>query len=147
MADGFQRSGAISGDLYRAIFEASLDAILVFDDEGRYVEVNESYCKILQLPREELIGRHFSEVVPADLLNAATQALGRLMSGLPDGSGTDLMRELSARHGLRGIALSGYGMEEDVRQSLEAGFARHLTKPVSLPQLQAALREVAGAGG
>ncbi len=67
--------------------------------------------------------------------------------GLPDGSGIDLMRELSARHGLRGIALSGYGMEEDVRQSLEAGFARHLTKPVSLPQLQATLREVAGAGG
>ncbi len=64
--------------------------------------------------------------------------------GLPDGSGIDLMRELSARHGLRGIALSGYGMEEDVRQSLEAGFARHLTKPVSLPQLQAALHEVAG---
>ncbi|HEY3570195.1 MAG TPA: ATP-binding protein [Thermoanaerobaculia bacterium] len=66
--------------------------------------------------------------------------------GLPDGSGIDLMRELSAHHGLRGIALSGYGMEEDVRQSLEAGFARHLTKPVSLPQLQAALREIAGAG-
>jgi PAS domain S-box-containing protein len=66
--------------------------------------------------------------------------------GLPDGSGLDLMRELSARHGLRGIALSGYGMEEDVRQSLEAGFERHLTKPVSLPQLQATLREIAGAG-
>jgi signal transduction histidine kinase/CheY-like chemotaxis protein len=66
--------------------------------------------------------------------------------GLPDGSGIDLMRELSARHGLRGIALSGYGMEEDVRQSLEAGFERHLTKPVSLPQLQATLREIAGAG-
>jgi PAS domain S-box-containing protein len=63
--------------------------------------------------------------------------------GLPDGSGLDLMRELSARHGLRGIALSGYGMEEDVRQSLEAGFLKHLTKPVNLPVLQATLREVA----
>jgi CheY-like chemotaxis protein len=63
--------------------------------------------------------------------------------GLPDGSGLDLMRELSARHGLRGIALSGYGMEEDIRQSLEAGFLKHLTKPVDLPALQATLREVA----
>ncbi len=63
--------------------------------------------------------------------------------GLPDGSGLDLMRELSARHGLRGIALSGYGMEEDIRQSLEAGFLKHLTKPVDLPVLQATLREVA----
>jgi CheY-like chemotaxis protein len=37
-------------------------------------------------------------------------------------------------------------MEEDVRRSHEAGFRRHLTKPVSLPQLQAALREIVGAG-
>ena len=63
--------------------------------------------------------------------------------GLPDGSGLDLMRELSARHGLRGIALSGYGMEDDIRQSLEAGFLKHLTKPVDLTALQATLREVA----
>jgi PAS domain S-box-containing protein len=66
--------------------------------------------------------------------------------GLPDGSGLDLMRELSSRHGLRGIALSGYGMEEDVRQSLEAGFLKHLTKPVNLPVLQATLREVTRKG-
>jgi two-component system CheB/CheR fusion protein len=64
--------------------------------------------------------------------------------GLPDGSGTDLMREISSRYGLPGIALSGYGMEEDVRQSLEAGFRRHLTKPVSLQLLKTAIREVAG---
>lgn len=65
--------------------------------------------------------------------------------GLPDGSGLDVMRALS-RFRVPGIALSGYGMEEDVRRSHEAGFGRHLTKPVSLPQLQAALREVAGVG-
>jgi PAS domain S-box-containing protein len=65
--------------------------------------------------------------------------------GLPDGSGLDVMRALS-RFRVPGIALSGYGMEEDVRRSHEAGFRRHLTKPVSLPQLQAALREIVGAG-
>lgn len=64
--------------------------------------------------------------------------------GLPDGSGLDVMRALS-RFQLPGIALSGYGMEEDVRRSHEAGFRRHLTKPVNLPQLQAALREIMGA--
>ena len=63
--------------------------------------------------------------------------------GLPDGSGLDLMRELSSRYGLRGIALSGYGMEEDLRNSRAAGFERHLTKPVSLQDLEAALRELA----
>jgi two-component system CheB/CheR fusion protein len=63
--------------------------------------------------------------------------------GLPDGSGLDLMRELVRRYGLKGIALSGYGMEEDLHKSREAGFARHLTKPVSLQTLQTALRQVA----
>jgi two-component system CheB/CheR fusion protein len=65
--------------------------------------------------------------------------------GLPDGSGMDLMRELGRRYGLRGIALSGYGTEEDVRRSLEAGFARHLTKPVNFQALEAVIHETAEA--
>jgi len=63
--------------------------------------------------------------------------------GLPDGSGVDLMQELHERYGVRGIALSGYGMEEDIRRSLEAGFDRHLTKPINLQALQAAIQETA----
>jgi PAS domain S-box-containing protein len=63
--------------------------------------------------------------------------------GLPDGSGIDLMQEVHQRYGVRGIALSGYGMEEDIRRSLEAGFDRHLTKPINLQALQAAIQETA----
>ena len=65
--------------------------------------------------------------------------------GLPDGSGLDLMRELSGRYGLKGIALSGYGMEEDVLRSRDAGFLKHLTKPVDLQALKAAI--LASSGG
>ncbi|HVR97803.1 MAG TPA: ATP-binding protein [Thermoanaerobaculia bacterium] len=64
--------------------------------------------------------------------------------GLPDGTGHVLMRELSVRYGLRGIALSGYGMEEDIRDSNSAGFAMHLTKPVDLRDLQDAIRQSVG---
>ena len=64
--------------------------------------------------------------------------------GLPDGSGQDLMRELARRHGLKGIALSGYGMEEDVQRSREAGFAHHLTKPVDRQALETTIRQVVG---
>jgi CheY-like chemotaxis protein len=63
--------------------------------------------------------------------------------GLPDGSGLDLMTELHGRYGVRGIALSGYGMEEDVLKSLAAGFERHLTKPIDLQALQAAIQDTA----
>jgi CheY-like chemotaxis protein len=64
--------------------------------------------------------------------------------GLPDGSGLDLMRELARLYELKGIALSGYGMEEDVRKSREAGFARHLTKPVTLDLLKDVIAQVRG---
>ena len=41
--------------------------------------------------------------------------------------------------GLPGIALSGYGAEADLRRSRESGFFIHLTKPVSIHTLEAAL--------
>ena len=63
--------------------------------------------------------------------------------GLPDGSGLDVMRHLKERSGIPGIALSGYGTEEDIRQSRDAGFAEHLVKPVSVAALRTALRECA----
>jgi PAS domain S-box-containing protein len=63
--------------------------------------------------------------------------------GLPDGSGLDLMRELSGQYSLSGLALSGFGMEEDVRKSRAAGFLEHLTKPVDLQALHAAIQRAA----
>jgi CheY-like chemotaxis protein len=65
--------------------------------------------------------------------------------GLPDGSGHDLMRELAGRYGLRGIALSGYGMEADIQKSHEAGFEKHLTKPIDIALLRSVIRQVARA--
>lgn len=43
--------------------------------------------------------------------------------GLPDGSGIELMEKLRTKYNLSGIALSGYGMEEDITRSLEAVLA------------------------
>jgi PAS domain S-box-containing protein len=62
--------------------------------------------------------------------------------GLPDGDGFDIMRAIRSRCTVPGIAMSGYGMEDDRRRSSEAGFAEHLVKPVSLPHLIAAIRRV-----
>jgi PAS domain S-box-containing protein len=55
--------------------------------------------------------------------------------GLPDMTGNELMAILRDRHNLAGIAVSGYGMEEDVARSREAGFVHHLTKPIHLDRL------------
>lgn len=59
--------------------------------------------------------------------------------GLPDGNGQDLMVELRQSYGLIGIALSGYGREEDIRRSLESGFVAHLVKPIDIQALEAAM--------
>lgn len=61
---------------------------------------------------------------------------------LPDGTGLELMRDL-AEQGVAGIAMSGYGSEDDIRLSLEAGFAAHLTKPVDAGTLEETIQRVA----
>src|SRR5437763_141963 len=63
--------------------------------------------------------------------------------GLPDGSGHDLMRQIRARQSIAGIALSGFGMEDDLEKSRAVGFTDHLIKPVNVDRLQATLREIA----
>jgi CheY-like chemotaxis protein len=44
--------------------------------------------------------------------------------------------------GMRGIAISGFGMNGDIAKSLDAGFAEHLVKPVKLEKLEAAIDRV-----
>ena len=63
--------------------------------------------------------------------------------GLPDGSGYDLMRDLARSQHIPGIALSGFGMKEDIENSIAAGFSRHFTKPVDWQELQSEILKVA----
>lgn len=66
--------------------------------------------------------------------------------GLPDSTGYELVRSLKDLRRFRGIAMSGYGMEEDVRKSLEAGFEKHLVKPVSINALENAIQSLSAGG-
>ena len=98
-----------------------------------------------------LIRRHYEVVPVASVAEARIAAKGAdfdlLVSdiGLPDGSGHELMADLHARYGLKGIALTGYGQEEDLARAREAGFVTHLTKPVSIQSLEHALAVAASA--
>ena len=76
---------------------------------------------------------------------AAQEACDLLVADIefPDGSGLDLMRDLSARYALKGIAVSGYATPEDVRAALAAGFSRHVAKPVTFDELLEAVRDLA----
>ena len=86
---------------------------------------------------------HAASVAEARAL-AAGRRFDLLISdvGLPDGSGLDLMKALRDAQGLKGIALSGFGTEEDVAASREAGFAAHLTKPVDWERLRSEIERL-----
>ncbi|MGO9601224.1 MAG: PAS domain S-box protein [Isosphaeraceae bacterium] len=77
-------------------------------------------------------------------LEAATSDIDLLVSDLDlgDGSGLELMRHVRSLGEIPGIALSGYATADDVRESLEAGFATHLAKPVTLSALESAITEL-----
>jgi PAS domain S-box-containing protein len=113
--------------------------ILLVDD---HQDTNRAMARLLE--------RMGYNVRTADSIRAALDAADAahfdlLISdiGLPDGSGLELMRQLLARHAsIKGIALSGFGMEEDVKKSKEAGFYDHLIKPINFSRLETAIRDL-----
>jgi PAS domain S-box-containing protein len=56
--------------------------------------------------------------------------------GLPDGTGIDLIRLIRQHSSLPAIALTGFGMDQDVARYKESGFDAHLTKPVNFQKLE-----------
>ena len=64
--------------------------------------------------------------------------------GLPDGNGIDLIQKLASKPPL-GIALTGFGMEQDIRKSREVGFQHHLVKPIDLNKLDSLIQQGAAA--
>lgn len=111
--------------------------LLIVEDHGDTVRV---------LAR--LLGRRGFTVRTAGSVAAAIDALredGRNIDlilsdvGLPDGTGYELMQRASSFCHAAGIAMSGFGLEEDIRRSREAGFAEHLVKPVDAAQIEEAI--------
>lgn len=126
------------------------------DDDGQQDD-----RQTVDSPRVLLVEDHadtsktFSRLLRAqgyDVLTAASCAeaievfrgdekIGTVLSdlGLPDGSGHDLIRAMKKIRPVDAIALSGYGMEDDLMRSREAGFRDHLIKPIDLLQLRRVL--------
>lgn len=111
--------------------------LLVEDDEAT------------RLTLERLLTRRGHHLVAVSTTESARQEAAKgefdvLISdlGLPDGNGHELMAQMRELQGLQGIALSGYGMEEDIARSHASGFAIHLTKPIDIKVLDRAIAQV-----
>ncbi|HYR22231.1 MAG TPA: response regulator [Chthoniobacterales bacterium] len=115
----------------------SVRLLLVEDHE----DTNRSLTRMLRRRGYEV---HPANDVRSALDIAASKPFDVLVSdiGLPDGSGIDLLKALRAKGEVFGIALSGYGMEEDIRRSRDVGFSHHLIKPVDLNKLDSIIQTV-----
>jgi CheY-like chemotaxis protein len=109
------------------------------------LEDDEETRKVL---RRLLLARHFEvtdvgTVAEAwDCVSAGSYHLLLSDIGLPDGDGYRLMRELQDLHGMKGIALTGYGLDDDIALSKEAGFSAHIVKPIRVGLLDEALNSL-----
>lgn len=109
------------------------------------VEDNLDTSKVMQVLLER---RGFSVSIASTLAEALEAARKETFDlvisdiGLPDGSGLDLMKAMNAIRPVRGIALSGLGMEDDIKKSLAAGFELHLVKPINFELLNDAVNKI-----
>ena len=70
-----------SEQLHRFIVESSPDLVYMLDAGGRFVFLNERVEMLLGIPRDELLGRHYTEIVPEDQREAARHVLDERRSG------------------------------------------------------------------
>jgi PAS domain S-box-containing protein len=62
--------------------------------------------------------------------------------GLPDGSGYEVISQAKRKRPVKGVAITGFGTDEDVRRGKEAGFDFHLVKPIDFHELRNVLDKV-----
>ena len=104
----------------------------------------DSLSALAMLLRREGYQIHVASGVREASAVAAASGCDLLLAdlGLPDGNGTELMRELKLSRGARGIAISGFTDEPTKRQAADAGFEMFIEKPAVFDSLLAAVRDV-----
>jgi len=125
-------AGAIDGVPVRS------KRVLIVDDNR---DAADSLAALIELLGHEATVLHDGRDAIA-MVAARTPEIILLDIGLPGMDGFEVARRLHGRRemqGVRLIACTGYGREDDLRRIEEAGFDGHLVKPVSAAQLEQVL--------
>jgi PAS domain S-box-containing protein len=116
--------------------------VLVVDDN---VDAAKMLGQLLRLTGHEVSLAHDG---PAALAAVAAEPadLVLLDIGLPGMDGYAVAARLRAagQAGTTLVAVTGYGREDDLQRSRDAGFDHHLVKPIDFGQLQRIVREIRG---
>jgi len=65
---------------YRTLFEYAQVGVVLADSESRYLDVNKCACRMLGYSREELIGKHASDIVLPSEIEHIAPALNEIHS-------------------------------------------------------------------
>lgn len=154
---GVESAGKNQGTTFRVALDLMREPVVVSSDGARDGAITSKKLRLLLVDDHvdtrtvlsRLLTKCGHEVVTADSAHKALEILDGgqfdvLVSdiGLPQTSGYELIREARRRQPLKGIALSGLGMDEDLRRSAEAGFDYHLTKPINFQNLRSVLEQI-----
>ena len=117
--------------------------VLVVDDN---VDSAESLTMLLTVMGSEARAAHTGEEAIRVVREFGPHAVF-LDIGMPGMDGLEVAQRLRAEHtGLFLIAVTGYGEDEDRRQSKAAGFDEHLVKPIDPTALRSLLASLGGRG-
>jgi CheY-like chemotaxis protein/anti-sigma regulatory factor (Ser/Thr protein kinase) len=111
--------------------------VLVVEDNA---DLRDMMCALLQARGSTPIGAPDGHSA-VTLARQQRPQLALVDIDLPDISGYEVARQLGELGGIRLVAVTGYGQADDVRRALEAGFERHLKKPLRIEELERALAE------
>ncbi len=84
-------------DLLESVINTAAIGICVTDEEGRYVMVNPAYCNTYGYTKEELLGQHFSMVIPTEDQLKASNTHSAFIAGDPNSSGEWRLRHKNGR--------------------------------------------------
>jgi PAS domain S-box-containing protein len=110
-----------------------------------FVEDHADSAEIFTMLLQELGYKVDSCTTVAEALKLANENRFDLLIsdiGLPDGSGIDLLRAIRQHSTFPAIALTGYGMDNDVARYRQEGFNGHLTKPVDMELLRDTIHQL-----
>jgi CheY-like chemotaxis protein len=153
-ADAVERPAAGAGTA-TAVAGARRGERLSAGAARRVLVVDDNKDTARSMARLLMLGGHVARTAHdgPEALTAAEQFnpdLVLLDIGLPSMSGYDVCRAIRLKLADRPpvmIALTGWGQDEDRRRSAEAGFDRHLVKPIQFDKLTALLAELRPATG
>jgi CheY-like chemotaxis protein len=119
-----------------------------FVDSGYRVLLVEDHADTARVLSRLLVGNGHSVITAYSIAEALAALRDNYFDilisdiGLPDGTGIDLIRAVreDLRSNMPAVALTGFGMEDDIKRTLNAGFNDHLTKPVNFARLELAIQ-------